>query len=268
MEPILKLLETQASFNSMFQIGIDVIMLGMLAVILVVKKPRISKKNEAIMKSFEKIVEETSAVSQGFEINLEKRQELLQQVTAKLDQRVKEAQSLCAKLDSELSFRLSFRTSSLLGTSDDLREQIFETLHGDTVSKARVEQVVKGLEVHPDSAEECAQLFIDSAIAAGLGTSSGDSITLASAENAPPSPEAIPGDGVEGEATGTDREDPEDAKLAAKQVPGETGLDAGKERPAALGNRPGVILNLNVDPSSDPDKLEKQLRLLRQFGII
>jgi hypothetical protein len=32
------------------------------------------------------------------------------------------------KLDSELSFRLSFRTSSLLGTSDDLREQIFETL--------------------------------------------------------------------------------------------------------------------------------------------
>jgi hypothetical protein len=149
-----------------------------------------------------------------------------------------------------------------------LFKQIFETLHGDTVSKARVEQVVKGLEVHPDSAEECAQLFIDSAIAAGLGTSSGDSITLASAENAPPTPEAIPGDGVEGEATGTDREDPEDAKLAAKQVPGETGLDAGKERPAALGNRPGVILNLNVDPSSDPDKLEKQLRLLRQFGII
>ena len=32
------------------------------------------------------------------------------------------------KLDSELSFRLAFRTSSLLGTSDDLRQQIFETL--------------------------------------------------------------------------------------------------------------------------------------------
>jgi len=99
MEPILKLLETQASFNSMFQIGIDVIMLGMLAVILAVKKPRISKKNEAIMKSFEKIVEETSAVSQGFEINLEKRQELLIQLTAKLDQRIREAQDLCARLE-------------------------------------------------------------------------------------------------------------------------------------------------------------------------
>jgi hypothetical protein len=32
------------------------------------------------------------------------------------------------KLDSELSFRLAFRTSSLLGGTDDLREQVFETL--------------------------------------------------------------------------------------------------------------------------------------------
>ena len=32
------------------------------------------------------------------------------------------------KLDSELAFRLAFRTASLLGTSDDLREQVFETL--------------------------------------------------------------------------------------------------------------------------------------------
>ena len=32
------------------------------------------------------------------------------------------------KLDSELAFRLAFRTASLLGTSDDLREQLFETL--------------------------------------------------------------------------------------------------------------------------------------------
>ena len=99
MESILKLFETQASFNSMFQIGIDMIMLGILAVILVVKKPRISKKDEAVMKSFENIVEETAAISQSFEINLEKRQELLQQVTAKLNQRIQEAQSLCARLE-------------------------------------------------------------------------------------------------------------------------------------------------------------------------
>lgn len=50
------------------------------------------------------------------------------------------------KLDSELSFRLAFRTSSLLGRTDDSREKIFETLrtyykirnkivHGSTLSK-------------------------------------------------------------------------------------------------------------------------------------
>ena len=32
------------------------------------------------------------------------------------------------KVDSELAFRLAFRTASLLGTSDDLREQVFDTL--------------------------------------------------------------------------------------------------------------------------------------------
>jgi hypothetical protein len=99
MEFILKLFGTQVSFNSMFQIGIDVIILGLLGVILTVKKLRISKKDEAVMKSFENIVEETASISQRFEINLEKRQELLQQITAKLDQRIQEAESLCARLD-------------------------------------------------------------------------------------------------------------------------------------------------------------------------
>jgi hypothetical protein len=99
MEFISKLFETQVFFNSMFQIGVDVIILGLLAVILTVKKPRISHKDEAVMKSFEKIVEETAALSQRFETNLEKRQDLLEQITAKLDQRIGEAQSLCNRLE-------------------------------------------------------------------------------------------------------------------------------------------------------------------------
>jgi hypothetical protein len=103
MEFIAKLFGSQVSINSMLQIGVDVIILGLLAVILTVKKPRISKKDEAVMKSFEKIVEETAAISQRFEINLEKRQDLLQQITAKLDQRIQEAQSLCTRLENEVS---------------------------------------------------------------------------------------------------------------------------------------------------------------------
>jgi hypothetical protein len=103
MEFISKLFETQISLNSMFQIGVDLIILGLLGVILTVKKFRISKKDEAVMKSFEKIVEETALISQRFEINLEKRQDLLQQITAKLDQRIHEAESLCTRLEIESS---------------------------------------------------------------------------------------------------------------------------------------------------------------------
>jgi hypothetical protein len=99
MELISKLFEIQIPFNNVLQIGVDVIMLGLLAVILIVRKPRISKKDEAVMKSFEKIVEETAQISKKFEINLEKRQELLQQITAKLDLRIQEAQSLCTRLE-------------------------------------------------------------------------------------------------------------------------------------------------------------------------
>jgi hypothetical protein len=149
-----------------------------------------------------------------------------------------------------------------------LFNQIFETLHGDTVSKARIEQIVKGFEVHPESAEECAQLFIDSAVTAGLGTASGDLIALAKAEDAPTVIEVTPGDQIEEGAADQNGDVPEGVQLAAMPPSGETGHDTGKERAATQGSKPGVTLNLNVDPSSDPDKLEKQLKLLRQFGLI
>jgi len=103
MELLTKLAGSQISFNSMFQIGVDVIILGLLGVILTVKKLRISKKDEAIMKAFEKIVGETAQISQRFELNLERRQDLLQQITAKLDQRIQQAESLCTRLETGFS---------------------------------------------------------------------------------------------------------------------------------------------------------------------
>jgi len=81
------------------QISVDVIILILLGVILTLKRPRISQNDEAIVRSLEKIMEETATISQDFEINLEKRQELLQQITTRLDQRIQTAQNLCARLD-------------------------------------------------------------------------------------------------------------------------------------------------------------------------
>ena len=149
-----------------------------------------------------------------------------------------------------------------------LFKQIFETFHGDTVSKARIKQRAQGLAVHPDTADECVELFIDSAVAAGLGTLSGDSITLVKAGAVA----AAAGDTAEGEGAAPPAE-PEAAEVGDAGAAGasaglQNGAEHRTEKPVLRGNRAGVTVNLNVDSSSDPDKLEKQLKLLRQFGVI
>lgn len=139
-----------------------------------------------------------------------------------------------------------------------LFDKIFDTFHGDTVSKAQIAKRAKELDVHPESADECAQLFIDSAIIAGLGTMSGDSIVLVNSGTVV-APAADPGEG-------DDVEEPEGAEpgaaaAAAKKGTGNAGLPPSR-------NKPGLAVSLNVDSSSDPDKLEKQLKLLREYGVI
>ena len=76
-------------------------------------------------------------------------------------------------------------------------------------------------------------------------------------------PAADPGEG-------DDVEEPEgaepgaaaaEAAAAAKKGAGNAGLPPRR-------NKPGLAVSLNVDSSSDPDKLEKQLKLLREYGVI
>ena len=143
-----------------------------------------------------------------------------------------------------------------------LFDKIFDTFHGDTVSKAQIAKRAKELDVHPESADECAQLFIDSAITAGLGTMSGDSIVLVNA-GAVVAPAADPGEGDDVEEPGGAEPAAAAAEAAAtaKKGTGNTGLPP-------RGNKPGLAVSLNVDSSSDPDKMEKQLKLLREYGVI
>ena len=149
-----------------------------------------------------------------------------------------------------------------------LFHQIFQTFHGDTVSKAKIEQRVKGLDVHPESASECAQLFIESAATAGLGKLTGDSIGLLTVTETTQAPESPPLDNSETnpDQEGTDElgDAPESEVSDAEKIGGEPGSGKPSEQSA----KPGVALSLTVDSSSDPDKLEKQLKLLREYGII
>lgn len=150
--------------------------------------------------------------------------------------------------------------------SSTLFKQIFETFHGDTVSRAKIEQRAKGLDVHPDLAAECTQFFVDSAVTAGLGILDGDSIRLESVgsstqEAASPTSEGIHDD--EEVQTNSNSEEEHDGRIST------TGADVNKQGAEQKHDaKPVVTLSLTVDPSSDPDKLEKQLKLLRQYGVI
>ncbi|MBV8829341.1 MAG: hypothetical protein JO108_08970 [Acidobacteriaceae bacterium] len=152
-----------------------------------------------------------------------------------------------------------------------LFKQIFDILHGDTVSKAKVEQRAKGLNVHPESADECAQLFIDSAVTAKLGILNGESLALVKAGGIAPAEGALNEDD-------TEIEEHEDEAVTADVNPAtppdaartlNNGSQPERERttPPHL-EKPAVALSLTVDATSDPDKLEKQLKLLRQYGVI
>jgi cell shape-determining protein MreC len=99
MQSFLNLLETRTSFNALLQIGIDVIILGLLAALFYVKRPGVSQNDETLVATLEKIMAETAEISRKFEANLQKRQELLQQITSKLDERIQEGEKLCARLD-------------------------------------------------------------------------------------------------------------------------------------------------------------------------
>ena len=137
-----------------------------------------------------------------------------------------------------------------------LFSQIFETFHGDTVSKAKIEQRAKGLNVHPESAAEC------------LGTLSGDSIVLLKAGSTSPAVGPIDADDVQDEIQEEKNKGPEDEHVGETGSVGKNVNETGSQKLVKQGAKPGVTLTLTVDPSSDPDKLEKQLKLLRHYGMI
>ena len=83
---------------------------------------------------------------------------------------------------------------------------IFQTFSGDTVSKAKIEQCAKGLRVHPESAGECAQLFIDSAATAAIGKLNGNDIDLYTSSETAARAESLPTE-ADDETAGADADD-------------------------------------------------------------
>jgi len=149
--------------------------------------------------------------------------------------------------------------------SSKLFKDIYDTYCGDTVSISKIRQQAQTLKVHPDSSEECVSIFVKSAVEAGLATLDGDSVTLAKKGVAPPADsEALPATDT---VVAADVKTTEESADATPRE-GEDGVDGKLNINADRKTTAGVTVNLNVDSSSDPDKLQKQLELLRKFGVI
>src|SRR5208282_843231 len=154
-----------------------------------------------------------------------------------------------------------------------LFKQAYDTLQPDTVSRARVRQVVVTAKVHPDSADECVACFIDGAVHAGLGTLDGENVALTNAGAA-----VVPAPALAENEQGTEEleehveeagleHEGEEAEAEAKSLPANNGGGQPRDQSGAVPNA-DVRVNLTVDSSSDPDKLEKQLKLLKQYGLL
>jgi hypothetical protein len=154
-----------------------------------------------------------------------------------------------------------------------LFKKIFDTYNGDTVSIAKIRQSALGQKVHLDSVDECVRLFLESVVLAGLASQDGDSLSLVQSSSIAPAADAKDdGSAVtsnEGEAANAGDET---AVMTGSGEAEDTvntrngGGEPDRGRPRT--EKAAVAVNLNVDSSSDPDKLEKQLKLLRQYGVI
>jgi hypothetical protein len=129
---------------------------------------------------------------------------------------------------------------------------LFDTFHNDTVNAAKIRQQAIKLKVHPESADECVRIFVDSLVYAKLAEVAQDDIVIGQAPTTAVEP--------------TEGEKPvfiEDTPPADEEHKTDTELPAMLRKPT-----PAAQVNISVDSSMDPEKLERLLKLLKQYGAI
>ena len=137
---------------------------------------------------------------------------------------------------------------------------LFDTFQNDTVSRAKVRQQALQLNVHPDSGDKCVDLFIESAIYAGLASEKDGEIEIASSAVSPRLDEAeTPGSEESNETPKTNGTNAE----AVKKDKDETNI---KKSMRGVGGQ--MNISITLDSTMDPEKLEKYLKLLRDYGAI
>lgn len=175
------------------------------------------------------------------------------------------AKKIVASPDEELI--LLYRKSAL---NPSVFKKIFDTFHGDTVTKSKLKQRAADCNVHPDEADTCVDIYISSLTMAKLITVEADRVMhLAKADISD-----VENNDDKGEQESSDLDTPVDDALETEleeESSGERDAGDGNEKSVDLPrSRPRAVFNVNVtlDSSMDSEKLQKQLELLKRFGAI
>ena len=157
-------------------------------------------------------------------------------------------------------------------------KKLFDTFHGDTVSKAKLKQRAADLNVHPDETTTCVELYVSGMTTAGLVTVEGDQVKhLASSDvavslstSADNEAESEIKDEVSEHDESAEGEDGgnEDAGVASDSADENEKIVKALKGTSQSGPRAVFNVNVTLDSSLDIEKLQKQLELLKRFGAI
>lgn len=159
-------------------------------------------------------------------------------------------------------------------------KKLFDTFHGDTVSKAKLKQRAADLKVHPDETATCVDLYVSGMTIAELVTVEGDQVKhlassdVATASAASAATEVEP-DTTDEELGGEESVEVEDsggegAGMTTNGTSDDEKVAKAQALKGAGQSGPRAVFNVNVtlDSSLDIEKLQKQLELLKRFGAI
>ncbi|OFX55631.1 MAG: hypothetical protein A2W86_14140 [Bacteroidetes bacterium GWD2_45_23] len=139
------------------------------------------------------------------------------------------------------------------------------TYQNSKTDKTKIGQyAVSTLKVHPDMKDDFVSVLIESAKISELCTIDGNSVLFGSLSKSIPN-ETITTDSIENETEENTNEDFIETPTQ-NQVNFEPRLQSNHSRKS--GQISNINVNIDVDPSMDPEKLEKLLKLLKNYGAI
>lgn len=152
----------------------------------------------------------------------------------------------------------AFKNSSVLVNA-------FTTFHNSRTEKSKIGQyAVSTLKVHPDMKDDFVGILVESAVIAGLATADGNTVNFSNfsvisqtTSGSPDIEENEDGDKVD------DNESPDSPPPAPHLNP-----TSNSSHTRSQGQVSNINVNIDVDPSMDPEKLEKLLKLLKNYGAI